>query len=128
VTTPLPLAVELAAVVEPDRARRAGLLGQGRAVLVGKPVSGSLASDVGASSRAFEAATGENTDLAALGRDCLGFTGTHGALSFPSLALHASSGPGEVEWRKPLAADDGVVSAEIDPIAGQMRQFVHVAG
>ncbi|SIO12206.1 Gfo/Idh/MocA family protein [Vannielia litorea] len=80
-------------------------------------------SDAGASPWSFEASSSENPDIAGSGQDYLRFTGTEGALEFPSLTRWGASAPGEVEWRKPLARTPGPETPRIDPLAEQLRRF-----
>lgn len=87
-----------------------------------------LLSDAAASPWAFEAATDENPDLGYSGQDCLHFTGTQGALSFPSLTLWKGADTGSVDWRKPLEAQTGPRFDTIDPIAAQMQRFADLVG
>lgn len=82
-----------------------------------------LISDAGASPWAFEAACGENPDIAPSGEDYLRIVGTEGALAFPSLTLWGRSGPGEIEWSTPLTRHDGPGLARIDPIRAQIERF-----
>lgn len=82
-----------------------------------------LISDAGASPWAFEAATGENPAIAPSGQDYLRIIGTRGALAFPSLDRWASSGPGEVEWSRPLSHGPGPRFAAVDPLAEQLARF-----
>jgi len=85
-----------------------------------------LMSDAGASPWSFEAATGENPTIAASGEDYLRFTGTEGALAFPSLTAWGRSGPGEIEWGRPLARSDGPAFARVDPLREQIDRFAAV--
>jgi predicted dehydrogenase len=80
-----------------------------------------LISDAGASPWAFEAATGENPDLAHSGQDCLRIVGSKGALSFPSLTLwHGGS---QVDWRSPLSKVAGPALDAVDPLLVQIERF-----
>ncbi|MDQ2088881.1 Gfo/Idh/MocA family protein [Marimonas arenosa] len=85
-----------------------------------------LISDAGASPWAFEAATAENPAIAASDQDYVRFTGTSGALEFPSLTLWTRSGPGEIEWSKPLARRPGPAFARVDPLHEQISRFATV--
>ena len=85
-----------------------------------------LISDAGASPWAFEAASGENPAISASGEDYLRFTGARGALSFPSLTRWGASGPGEVEWSRPLARIDAARPDRIDPLLEQVARFASV--
>lgn len=82
-----------------------------------------LISDAGASPWAFEAATGENPDIAWSGQDPVRFIGTQGALSFPSLTRWGAGEPGEIEWSRPLRQTPGPTLARIDPIQVQLERF-----
>ena len=86
-----------------------------------------LLSDAGASPWAFEAACGENPNIAASGRDALRLIGTQGALSFPSLTVWLNTRGGETEWGTPLTALPGPRLDRIDPLAAQMTRFAAVA-
>lgn len=85
-----------------------------------------LISDAGASPWAFEAASGENPAIAASGEDYLRFVGTRGALAFPSLTLWGASGPGEIEWSKPLRRGTGPAFVPVDPLLEQIGRFAAV--
>ena len=85
-----------------------------------------LISDAGASPWSFEAASAENPIIAASGEDYIRITGTEGALVFPSLTRWGRSGPGEIEWSKPLARIDGPQFAKVDPLLEQINRFAHV--
>jgi predicted dehydrogenase len=85
-------------------------------------------SDAGASPWSFEAASGENPAIAASGEDYLRIVGTKGALAFPSLTQWKGSGPGEVEWSKPLTRNDGPVFAKVDPLQEQVNRFAALLG
>ena len=82
-----------------------------------------LISDAGASPWAFEAGTGENPAIAASGEDYLRLVGTEGALAFPSLTRWGASGPGEIEWSRPLARMDGASHGRVDPLLAQVDRF-----
>lgn len=82
-----------------------------------------LMSDAGASPWAFEAASGENPAIATSGEDYLRFVGTEGALAFPSLTFWGASGPGEIEWSKPLTRAAGQTFGKLDPLLEQMNRF-----
>jgi predicted dehydrogenase len=85
-----------------------------------------LISDAGASPWSFEAASDENPAIAASHQDYLRFVGTEGALEFPSLTLWSRSGPGEIEWSKPLRRADGPSFEKVDPLLEQISQFAAV--
>ncbi len=85
-----------------------------------------LISDAGASPWSFEAASGENPAIAASGQDCLRFVGTEGALEFPSLARWGRSGPGEIEWSRPLMRHAGPALGRVDPLREQIDRFAAV--
>lgn len=85
-----------------------------------------LMSDAGASPWSFEAATGENPAIATSGQDYIRITGTTGALSFPSLTRWGRSGPGEIEWSKPLKAKAGPQFVPVDPLLEQIGRFANV--
>lgn len=88
-----------------------------------------LLSDAGASPWAFEAATGENPEIAVSGQDPVRLIGTEGALSFPSLTLWQAAEPGEIDWRKPMRAVPGPKLPQVDPIRVQLERFARmVAG
>lgn len=82
-----------------------------------------LMSDAGASPWSFEATSAENPEIAGSDQDYLRFTGPLGALAFPSLTRWGASGPGEVEWSKPLARIPGPQFDRIDPIRAQIDRF-----
>lgn len=85
-----------------------------------------LISDAGASPWAFEAATGENPDLAFSGQDYIRATGPQGAIEFPSLTLWQGMGGTAIDWTHPLARIDGTSFAALDPLQEQMRRFAVV--
>ncbi|MGR3692379.1 MAG: Gfo/Idh/MocA family protein [Sagittula sp.] len=85
-----------------------------------------LISDAGASPWSFESASSENPAIAGSGEDYLRVTGTEGALAFPSLTRWGRSGPGEIEWSKPLARTDGARFDRIDPLLAQIERFAAV--
>lgn len=87
-----------------------------------------LISDAGASPWSFEAATSENPAIAGSGEDYIRIAGTAGALAFPSLTRWGRSGPGEIEWSKPLARHDGSRFAKVDPLLEQVDRFAKVVG
>ncbi|SPF78022.1 Gfo/Idh/MocA family protein [Pseudoprimorskyibacter insulae] len=87
-----------------------------------------LISDAGASPWSFEAASAENPIIAASGQDYIRIVGTEGALEFPSLTLWGRSGPGEIEWSKPLLRNDAPSFAKIDPLLAQVERFADVVG
>lgn len=82
-----------------------------------------LISDAGASPWAFEAATAENPAIAPSGEDYIRITGTAGALAFPSLTRWGASGPGEVEWSRPLMRHPAPTFAKVDPLRVQIDRF-----
>ncbi|MGP6087996.1 Gfo/Idh/MocA family oxidoreductase [Antarctobacter jejuensis] len=82
-----------------------------------------LMSDAGASPWSFEATSSENPEIAGSDQDYLRFTGPLGALAFPSLTRWGASGPGEVEWSKPLKCIPGPHFDKIDPIRAQIDRF-----
>lgn len=85
-----------------------------------------LISDAGASPWSFEAASGENPAIAASHQDYMRFVGTEGALEFPSLTLWGRSGPGEIEWSKPLRRSESPAFERIDPLLDQLTRFAFV--
>lgn len=85
-----------------------------------------LMSDAGASPWSFEAATGENPDLAWSGQDPVRFIGTLGSLSFPSLTLWTFAGEGETEWRRPLTSQGGPELPRVDPLLVQIGRFARI--
>jgi predicted dehydrogenase len=85
-----------------------------------------LISDAGASPWSFEAATGENPDLAVSGQDALRIIGTQGALSFPSLTLWRGTGERATDWQSELIETKGPRFAKVDPLLTQMERFAHV--
>ncbi len=119
--------VEVSALV--SSARR-GLVIEDTAALALRFANGAvgsvLMSDAGASPWSFEAASFENPAIAGSGEDYLRFTGTLGALAFPSLTRWGRSGPGEVEWSKPLARGAGPQFDRIDPLLAQIDRFAAV--
>lgn len=106
---------------------RRGLQIEDTAALAFRFASGALGSflmsDAGASPWAFEAASGENPAIAASGEDYLRFTGTEGALAFPSLTRWKASGPGEIEWSKPLNRAAPTPVKKVDPLFEQIGRF-----
>ncbi|MDA7429542.1 Gfo/Idh/MocA family oxidoreductase [Primorskyibacter aestuariivivens] len=82
-----------------------------------------LISDAGASPWSFEGASGENPAIAASHQDYLRFVGTEGALEFPSLTNWGRSGPGEIEWSRPLRRTDAPAFEKIDPLLDQLARF-----
>ena len=85
-----------------------------------------LISDAGASPWAFEAATGENPDLAASCEDYLRALGTKGALAFPSLTRWTNEDGKEIEWRRALEKFCAPGAAKIDPLLAQINRFATV--
>jgi predicted dehydrogenase len=85
-----------------------------------------LISDAGASPWSFEAATGENPDLAFSGQDALRIIGTQGALSFPSLKQWRGNGKDATDWRSELIKTEGPSFAKVDPLLAQVERFTHV--
>lgn len=85
-----------------------------------------LISDAGASPWSFEAASYENPIIAGSGEDYIRIVGTEGALAFPSLTRWGRSGPGEIEWSKPLARHDGPAFDRVDPLLEQIHRFAAV--
>lgn len=85
-----------------------------------------LISDAGASPWSFEAASHENPAIAGSGEDYIRIVGTEGALAFPSLTRWGRSGPGEIEWSKPLARINGPAFARVDPLLAQLDRFAAV--
>lgn len=85
-----------------------------------------LISDAGASPWSFEAASYENPAIAGSGQDYIKIIGTEGAVQFPSLIRWGRSGAGEIEWSKPLAADNGQSFDRIDPLLAQIDRFAGV--
>lgn len=85
-----------------------------------------LISDAGVSPWSFEAATGENPDLATSGQDSLRIIGTRGALSFPSLTLWHEAGVRSTDWRSELIKTKGPSFSKIDPLLVQIERFAYV--
>ncbi len=85
-----------------------------------------LMSDAGPSPWSFEGASYENPAIAGSGEDYLRIVGTEGALQFPSLTLWGRSGPGEIEWSRPLRRAQGPDFARIDPLLAQLERFADV--
>ncbi|QDC08673.1 Gfo/Idh/MocA family oxidoreductase [Oceanicola sp. D3] len=85
-----------------------------------------LISDAGASPWSFEAASYENPAIAGSGEDYIRIVGTEGALAFPSLTRWGRSGPGEIEWSKPLVREVGAGFGRIDPLLAQIERFAAV--
>lgn len=85
-----------------------------------------LISDAGASPWSFEAGSAENPAIAASGQDYLRFVGTEGAVAFPSLTRWGRSGPGEIEWSKPLTRTPGPAFDKVDPLLVQIDRFAAV--
>lgn len=84
-------------------------------------------SDAGASPWAFEAATGENPDIAVRGDDPVRFIGMDGSMSFPSLAMWRASPGVPPDWQHPLIHRDGPDMAGVDGIAVQLDRFAAIA-
>ncbi len=118
---------EIAEVTALSSNARRGFLIEDTAALAFRFGNGALGSflisDVGASPWSFEAASGENPAIAASHQDCIRFIGTAGALEFPSLTVWGRSGPGEIEWSKPLNSAAGPKFEKIDPMLEQIRLF-----
>jgi len=87
-----------------------------------------LISDAGASPWSFEAGSFENPAIAGSGEDYLRFTGTEGALAFPSLTRWGPSDDTEIEWSKPLRRHDAPTFQKVDPIREQLIRFARVLG
>lgn len=87
-----------------------------------------LISDAGSSPWSFEAATSENPAIAGSGQDYLRFTGTGGALEFPSLTKWRQTEPGEIEWSKPLRRMTTSSFAKADPLLEQINRFAALVG
>lgn len=85
-----------------------------------------LISDAGVSPWSFEAACDENPSIAASGEDYLRFTGTRGAMSFPSLTLWMGQPGQDADWRAPLLRETGPEFAAIDPIKAQLAEFAAI--
>lgn len=112
---------------------RRGLGIEDTAALAFRHENGALGSfvmtDAGASPWSFESASSENPDIAGSGEDYIRISGTRGALTFPSLTRWEASGPGEVEWSRPLTRRTGPEFEKVDPLAEQIARFArHVAG
>jgi predicted dehydrogenase len=86
-----------------------------------------LMSDAGASPWSFETGSYENPAIAGTGEDYLRFTGTEGALAFPSLTLWGRSDDAEIEWSKPMHRHDLPAFSKVDPILEQLIRFARVA-
>lgn len=82
-----------------------------------------VVTDAGASPWSFEAASYENPAIAGSGEDYLRIVGTEGALAFPSLTHWGRSGPGEIEWSKPLSCQPGPAFDRVDPLLEQINRF-----
>lgn len=85
-----------------------------------------IVSDAGASPWAFEAATGENPDIAVRGDDPLRLIGTRGAMGFPSLQTWATQGENSPDWHSPMALHPAPSYAPVDGIAVQIDRFAAV--
>ncbi len=85
-----------------------------------------MISDSGASPWAFEAACGENPELAQSGQDYIRATGTKGAIEFPSLTLWQGSDGQAVNWNHAMTRTHGPDFTEVDPLREQMRRFAAV--
>ncbi|MDX1782328.1 MAG: Gfo/Idh/MocA family oxidoreductase, partial [Thalassovita sp.] len=85
-----------------------------------------LISDAGLSPWSFEAACGENPDVPISGQDYLRFTGTAGAMSFPSLMLWQGAGGKPATWHTQLEREACPSFDRIDPIAVQMDLFANL--
>lgn len=86
-----------------------------------------MISDAGASPWSFEAATAENPAIAASHQDYVRIIGTQGALEFPALTRWTRSGPGEIEWSKPLKRQPGASFPKVDPLLEQINRFAALA-
>ena len=113
-----------------------GRVGRGYAVedtaaIVMRLAGGALctitASDATPSPWSWEAATGENPDVAATGEDCMRFFGAAGALEFPSLALwrYRGDAAGPNDWEIPLEREIRPPAARATLVA-QLRQLCRV--
>jgi predicted dehydrogenase len=104
-----------------------GLVIEDTAALAFRFASGALGSflisDAGASPWSFEAASNENPAIAHSGEDYMRLIGSHGALAFPSLTRWGASGPGEVEWSKPLTRHAPPQFDKVDPLRVQIDRF-----
>ena len=85
-----------------------------------------LMSDAGASPWSFETGSDENPAIAGSGEDYLRFTGTEGALAFPSLTRWGRSDGAEIEWSKPLLRHTAPAFAKVDPLMEQLIRFARV--
>lgn len=85
-----------------------------------------IMSDAGASPWAFEAATGENPDIAVRGDDPLRIIGTKGALSFPSLNMWLGGQGTAPDWQHPLNHVPGPKMPRVDGIAAQLDCFAQI--
>lgn len=85
-----------------------------------------LMSDAGASPWSFESGSFENPAIAGSGEDYLRFTGTEGAMAFPSLTCWGRSDGTEIEWSKPLQRLTTDPLPRIDPILEQLERFAKV--
>ena len=83
------------------------------------------ASDAAPSPWGWEAATGENPDVATSGENCYRFLGTDGSLDFPHLELWRHDGTGPGSWEHPLRRDSRPL-AERAALAAQLRHFCRV--
>ena len=80
-----------------------------------------LFSDAGASPWGFEAASGENPNIASSRQDCYRFIGTKGSLSFPSLTLWE----GSPDWGHPQKKRQIDVPS-VDPLTAQLDHLCDV--
>ncbi len=78
-----------------------------------------LYSDNAPSPWGFEAGTGENPDIAALGLDCLRIIGTEGAAAFPSLQIFS----GAADWSEPQTVERLEVTDKRAPLDIQLDHF-----
>lgn len=85
-----------------------------------------IMSDAGVSPWAFEAASDENPHIAASGEDYARFSGTQGAMSFPSLTLWRGADGQDVNWQNPLVREAGPEFPKVDPIKAQIEHFAAV--
>lgn len=83
-------------------------------------------SDAGASPWSFEAASGENPEIAASGQDSIHVIGSRGSLSFPSLTLWQGHSDAPIDWRTALIKTQGPQFKTVDPLLVQAERFAAV--
>ncbi len=84
-----------------------------------------LVSDTATAPWSYELTSRENPAYPPTGQDCYYFTGTRGALAFPSMTLWRYPQAQAAGWYQPLAHQHLAVEA-IDPLTAQLAHFCRV--